>query len=227
ELGLVSRTVQLSPNCVLALYTDGLTEFRRDTATAELALRRGLSKFVGDTWTAHPAAALQSALLAGKPATDDVALLIVQFSNVTEEMLRFDPNVLTKHWRFHSSDAHAAHNSRDELMQFVRRFARPDNDIFGAELVLGEILANTVEHAPGLVEITIDWAGEKPLVTVLDSGPGMARETMELPQDISDENGRGLFLVKALAADLSIRRAPGYGTQICVTLSLARDPIRH
>jgi anti-sigma regulatory factor (Ser/Thr protein kinase) len=63
--------------------------------------------------------------------------------------------------------------TRRELVELMRRFAADPNGLFTAELISGEILANTVEHTPGPVEVQIDWSGEKPVVTVVDRGPGL------------------------------------------------------
>jgi anti-sigma regulatory factor (Ser/Thr protein kinase) len=68
-------------------------------------------------------------------------------------------------------------------MKFIRRNASDAERLFVAELIVGEILANTVEHAPGLVEVRIDWHGEHPVVSVLDTGPGLAEVLSVLPED--------------------------------------------
>ena len=147
----------------------------------------------------------------------------MQFSQVTPETLGVEPAALEKTWRFHSSDAYTAHISRRELMKFIRRFAADSGDLFAAELILGEILANTVEHAPGLVDVRIDWRGAKPIVTVHDSGPGLNREVSELPGAELDEKGRGLFVIRALAEQLSVTPSNGGGTALRAVLPLARN----
>ncbi len=45
------------------------------------------------------------------------------------------------------------------------------------ELILGELLAKTVEHAPGLVEINIDWSGEQPTIRIPTRARGSRRST--------------------------------------------------
>ena len=57
-------------------------------------------------------------------------------------------------------------------MRFVRYFATNEDDVFAAELVIGEVLANTVAHAPGLFELHVDSTPEEPLLTIRDCGPG-------------------------------------------------------
>ena len=72
------------------------------------------------------------------------------------------------------------------------------------ELIVGEILANTVEHAPGLVSMEVDWSDAAPVVTVVDTGPGLERFAAQLPEDALTEDGRGLYLVQTLARDVCI-----------------------
>ena len=58
-------------------------------------------------------------------------------------------------------------------------------DVAAAELIFGELLGNVVRHAPGLVEITLDWTAELPVLHVLDNGPGFQsrRSRERLPAD--------------------------------------------
>jgi len=59
-------------------------------------------------------------------------------------------------------------------------------------------------------------------VTIFDTGPGLARFAAALPDDELDEDGRGLFLVKALARDVRVESAQGYGTKMTVVLPISR-----
>ncbi|HZT13902.1 MAG TPA: SpoIIE family protein phosphatase [Candidatus Baltobacteraceae bacterium] len=219
-MDLQTHRVEIGRDDVLALYTDGLVEFSRDIAAAERTLQRAVAGAAGQTRVPSPASVVRDAVLQGALPLDDVALLIVQFSNVTEP-LAFDSADLVKTWRFHSSDAYAAHLSRAELMRFIQRFGQDPDGIFAAEVILGELLANTVEHAPGLVEVRIDWTAEKPVVTVLDTGPGLKHLFARLPNEY-EEKGRGLFLIDALAENLSVSPSPGYGTELRVVLPVSR-----
>jgi PAS domain S-box-containing protein len=218
----VSHHIAVPRDAVIGLYTDGITEFAREIDRAEANLKAAVAALVADTSIARPAVAVRDAVLQGEATVDDAALLIVQFSHVTAETLAADRTSLQKSWRFHSSDAYAARISRKELMAFVGQFASDEEALFGAELILGEILANTVEHAPGLTEVHIDWTGEKPVVTVSDTGPGLSRLSAALPQDHLSESGRGLFLISALADEVSVSKSPAFGTELRAVLPLRR-----
>jgi PAS domain S-box-containing protein len=219
----------LRPDAVVAVFTDGMIEFSRDIQAAENRLRAAVALFVGDTAIAHPARAIQQLVFGEHGARDDAALLLMQFSDVDAATHRAEPEALQKAWRFHSSDAYSAHAARREIMAFLRDLAASAEQLFACELVLGEILANTVEHAPGLVEVTIDWSARKPVVCVRDTGPGLAHLAVRLPGDPLSEDGRGMYLIHALADSVSVKQAAGYGTEIRVRLPLrrkAREPRR-
>jgi anti-sigma regulatory factor (Ser/Thr protein kinase) len=215
-------SIDLEPDAVILFYTDGVTEFRRDIEATEAALLNAVTNLVGDPVEAHPAAALQRAVMGFETPSDDAVLMIVQLTPPLAAELPVEEGELRKKWAFHSSDAYSAHVARHELMSFMRRFDAPEDGLFPAELVLGEILANTVEHAPGIVTIDIDWTATCPVLTIADTGPGLLRFDARLPEDNLDESGRGLFLISTLAKDLRIEPGPGTGTRLTVVLPVAR-----
>lgn len=128
----------------------------------------------------------------------------------------------TTTWRFDSGNAHSARDSRIALTHFIQRHAVAGADLFATELILGELLANTVEHAPGFVEVLIAWPNDQPTIRVRDAGPGFELPRPSLPDDPYDESGRGLFLIQSLAPDVRIGPAPGFGTEISLTLPVSR-----
>jgi anti-sigma regulatory factor (Ser/Thr protein kinase) len=107
-------------------------------------------------------------------------------------------------------------------MSFVRRFVTSEDDLFHAELIIGEVLANTVKHAPGIVTLVLDWTGVNPVLTVVDDGPGSFQFSPTLPDDDLTEDGRGLFLIGSLAKDVQVESTPGRGTKMTVHLSVDR-----
>jgi len=226
DLSAVNETVTLAKDAVVAFYTNGLTEFAREIDAAQGRLCRAVDALVGDTTDPHPARALARAVMGDTPSPGDVALLVLQCSKPPRTAVTTNGTTpLVKRWRFHSSDARTARISRQELMTFLTVLATSDAELYSAELILGEILANTVEHAPGLVEITIDWTAACPLLTVRDRGPGLPEAIAVrpcVPLDPLDENGRGLFLIATLARDVRVESPIDGGTRIVATLPLAR-----
>ncbi|MFN2527294.1 MAG: PAS domain-containing protein [Candidatus Baltobacteraceae bacterium] len=221
EPALRTFIAPISQDAVLAVYTDGITEFDRDVIAAEKKLQTALALMVGNRTIARPATAVQELVFDQKPTRDDAALLFMQFSDVDATVPTLRP-ALEKSWRFHSSDAHSARKARMEIAAYLRHHVRHDDELFESELIIGEILANTVEHAPGLVEVELDWLKERPEICVRDTGPGLTRLTANLPENPLDEDGRGIYLIKTLAHDASVRQIAGYGTELRVTLPLKR-----
>ena len=203
---------------VVVFYTDGITEFARDIESAERALLDAVTSLAVGA-PARPADALRRAVLGESSPSDDAVIVVLRVAPAESGAHPLD---LRKTWSFHSSHSYSAHHARHEVMRFIESIAQGGEDLFTAELIVGEILANTVEHAPGLVNMEIDWSQASPVITVVDSGPGLERFAAALPDDAFTEDGRGLFLVKTLAHDLHIESDAGYGTKMTVVLPIAR-----
>jgi serine/threonine-protein kinase RsbW len=86
------------------------------------------------------------------------------------------------------------------------------------QLVLAEVLNNTVEHAcrhqpDKVIELTISLAGDRLRCEVSDDGlamPGEALPEGDLPDPGSlPEGGFGWFLIRSLTTDLAYRRLGG------------------
>lgn len=227
HLGVVPVTYRfpLPPDCLLAFYTDGLIEFSRDILQAHQRLRETLGALAGDATVQRPANVIKELVLAGARPCDDAALLLLQFASQRVPALRPPRPELARRWRFHSSDAHTASTARQAIREYLAAMAADQADVFSAELIVGEIIANTVAHAPGLVEVELDWSDEKPHVLVRDSGPGFPSARPELP-DAWHERGRGLFLIRSLSETVSIKAAPETGMEISATLPVRRKPSR-
>lgn len=214
---------RLERDAVVLFYTDGLTEFNRRLDDTEAMLRKAVESLVGDTATASPALEVQRSVMGAESPLDDTALLVLQLSPVVEADPLAGATELRQTWYFQSSDVYSAHAARHTLMTFLRHFAENGADLFRTELILGEILSNTAEHAPGPVTVEIDWTNHRPIVTVFDSGPGLSLVAPALPSDTLTENGRGLFLISTLAADVHVEATPGGGTTMRVTLPVSRN----
>ncbi len=221
-LDLQNHGVRLERDAVIIFYTDGITEFKRDIEAAESALRRAATGLVGNNTVPNPAVAVQRAVMGSEKSNDDAVIVVLQLAPGLANASS-DGTTLHKTWAFHSGDAYLARMSRHELMGFIRSHSRSSDDLSGAEHIVGELLANTVEHAPGLVTIEIDWTAREPVLTISDSGPGLSPFSPRLPDDHLTENGRGLFLVDSLASDVRVERVDEQGTKISVTLPVSRE----
>ncbi|MGA8839481.1 MAG: SpoIIE family protein phosphatase [Candidatus Aquilonibacter sp.] len=215
-----THTASLEPESVVVFYTDGITEFSREIDATERALRNAIDALVTKP-SPRPAETIRHAVLGNEAPSDDAVLVVVRVAPTTGAITGDEIN-LRQSWSFHSSHAYTAHSARHEVMQVIERLAGANADLFTAELIVGEILANTVEHAPGLVNMEVDWSDASPVVTVVDTGPGLEKFVALLPDDEMTEDGRGLFLVKTLANEVRVESDQGYGTKMTVVLPIAR-----
>lgn len=120
------------------------------------------------------------------------------------------------------------------VMTALRARASASGDLDAAEIVVAELLANTLRHTPGPAWVGLSWDGPHPLLTVTDVGPGFGecpellddrnRLHPRLPENQLAERGRGLYLVAQLTRDLVVTPRPSGGSAISVTLDLVRKP---
>jgi PAS domain S-box-containing protein len=219
SLALPTHTFRTANDMVLLLYTDGITEYARDAVAGEMKLRSVTSRLVGNTGIARPATFIYEAVLEEIPPQDDIALLLLQFSPA-KPFSRDPRKSLNKEWRFHASDARAAHVARREIATHIFEICGETEDACSSELVIGELLANTVAHAPGLVHLLLEWTGKHFVLIVRDSGPGLETVPSALPEDPMDEGRRGLFLIHAISLDVTLTKSPEGGAELRVVLPL-------
>ncbi len=210
-IALSAHTVALEPGAAILFYTDGLVEFERAIDRAERSALRAVASLVENPNVERPATFIQRGVMGSASPADDTVLLVAQLGVG-----------LRQSWNYDSKNSQEAHLLRREIAEFMRPLASNDDELFGAELIIGEALANTVEHAPGLVNVDFDWTNVHPIVTISDIGPGLARLAAALPPDTLNEDGRGLFLIASLARDVRIEARPGLGTKMRIVLPTRR-----
>lgn len=207
DRGLSDRTqlMTLDDAQMLIFYTDGLTESTHNLLEGERRLHRVLQSDAV-RFVSNPAEFIVSACV-GAYAPDDTAVLTASFSS-------------SHSWSFDAENAQAAQEARGEFIATLRSQAR-SGDLTAAELIFGELIGNVVRHAPGPIEIQLEWSGEHPVLHVTDRGTGFDR-TPSLPEDILKESGRGLYIIETLSKSLNIEYVPGYGTHAAVALPVSR-----
>ncbi len=87
---------------------------------------------------------------------------------------------------------------------------------YSSALAFGELLANVVRHAPGLVRVLASTEGDGIAQLIVDdSGAGFVPVDRAL--DPHAETGRGLGLVRGVADGVRIERTSRGGTRVNVT----------
>lgn len=90
------------------------------------------------------------------------------------------------------------------------------------EIAISEACANVVRHAAGAetFEVSLDVNAERCSIDVRDDGPGFDPAAVETPAE-GRENGRGLFLIRALAENVRMHSVPRQGSLIHFEKSFA------
>jgi anti-sigma regulatory factor (Ser/Thr protein kinase) len=201
-VGAANWTFTLPPGSLLALYTDGLTEYRRDVLEGEAQLMLALERELAD---GRPSArSLLGRVFAFDENTDDAAALIVTAAP--------DDGPAGEFYYEFSAIPFAVPLVRRALRHYAQRLRLDDERTFALITAVGEAMANAVEHAydgtAGNVRVRVAQDDGAFVATIEDFGrwkPARKRE----------ERGRGLPLMRALADAVEIRT-----DQQCTTLSL-------
>ncbi len=122
-------------------------------------------------------------------------------------------------WCYRKDDASSAPRERESFVSYLRRYGRPEDSYFEAELLFGEIVENVALHAPGPIEIIVEWVAGKARLHVSDNGGPLERPMREACE-LFAEYGRGLFLVRSLADDMRITLYADEGKTISVELPI-------
>ena len=199
----LERTVQraaMPVGAMLVLYTDGLTEATRDVFDGERRLRDALGD--PDVLAApNIALAIHDSVLPDG-ARDDVAVMTVAHVEHASQL---------SHWSFDVNDGEMARTVRKAVMTELERGGVTGNAMAAAELVFSELIGNVVRFAPRWADVTLDWAGENPVLHVLDGGPGF-HHAPKLPESPLSEAGRGLFIVTELTHEFQVVPRPNGGS---------------
>ncbi len=127
-------------------------------------------------------------------------------------------NRAVAHWVFDTSHVRAAHKARQTFVTILRVRGLPAEDVDAAKLIFGELVSNVVRHAPGPIEIVLDYSEAIPVLHVLDRGPGFMI-VPHLPSDLLSDAGRGLYIVSSLADDFNVTERFGGGSHTRAVLS--------
>ncbi len=101
------------------------------------------------------------------------------------------------------------------------RLGLPPIDLDAAELIYGELVANTVRYAKGNVVVRLELHGENPVLVVRDHGPGLRVKPWNPHRDPYAESGRGLAIVERLARDVAVATPSDGGTEVRAVLPAA------
>ncbi|MGW6536204.1 SpoIIE family protein phosphatase [Streptomyces sp. NPDC055011] len=179
--------VTVEPGSVLALYTDGLVDYDHDITRGSEELLRNLGRFHGADRSLE---AMGRDLMACHPhqqrPADDVTLLLARTRAVSDED--------TAHWEY-PVDPAAVHDARHDVKARLAAWGL-DELMFSTELIVSELVTNAIRYAGGPVGLRL-IRGRALVCEVSDPSNTQPRLRRAL---ITDEGGRGLFLIAQLAS---------------------------
>ncbi len=203
------RMIVPDKSCIV-LYTDGLTESKRDYGEGEFRLQTALADPLIHA-SENIAKGLRDTVLYDG-GRDDVAILVVEFPALEvgekQRLLR---------WELDSGDAVAARTARLEYTERLRSQGMSFERVAMAELVFLELLSNVARYAPGMVTIWMECGDSSLRLHFIDRGHGFHYRSA-LPSNILSESGRGLYLISMLTKDFYVSKAFGGGSHACALL---------
>ncbi|MEV6118432.1 SpoIIE family protein phosphatase [Streptomyces sp. NPDC052109] len=182
-----TTTIDLEPTSVLALYTDGLVEQGEDD------VEEGFRRLAGKLATScRPGCALDEtgqALLADlvdDERRDDAALLLARTRAVPAED--------TAHWEI-PADPAAVSKAREWTVRQLAVWGLDDDLLFSTELIVSELVTNALRYGRAPAELRLIRHN----VLVCEVTDASSTQPRLRRAHITDEGGRGLFLVAQLA----------------------------
>ena len=225
---------QLGPGDLLVVYTDGVSEAQ--DAAGQLFSEERLAEIVR-VEGARPVETVVDGLLAaverfeiGVERADDVTVLALRFRPAEEIPAVFAETVVLR------NQLSELALLDDVLDRLGARGGVPAATLAEVRIVCDEIVSNVIRHAypdggPHDIEVRLELAGHRIVVTVLDDGVSFnplvapAADT-SLPLEQRELGGLGIHLVKRLTDEARYRRQDGRNaiTLVKVVPGLRADP---
>ncbi|GAA2403972.1 SpoIIE family protein phosphatase [Streptomyces glaucosporus] len=180
--------VHLGPGSVLAFYTSELVAHGSPRGCADDQLKRlgeGLENAVaaGDAPTGIGRALLDHVLT--EPPTDDVALLVAKVRSL--------PDDATASWRF-TADPTVVGQARELVTEQLTTWGLEELT-FTTELIVSELVTNAIRYAGSPIGLRL--IRDKALICEV-SDPSQTQPHLRRAR-LTDEGGRGLFLIAQIA----------------------------
>lgn len=203
-----SRSRTLEDVAMIAFYTDGVTELTRNVDDGEKRMCEAL-RTDGILYVRAPATMISDWCIPEGPHDDDAAMMVVSFPHSVG-------------WSFEAENARAAQAARGSFMARLQKEATPESDFAAAEIIFGELVGNVVRHAPGSIDVALEWRDNRAVLHVVDRGPGF-EYTLPANIDLLSESGRGLWLAHQFGEQVTVECLPGFGAHVSVVLPVFRQ----
>lgn len=200
----------------LVLFTDGLIEVRRDAIGGQAKLESLLS-----TAPSLSARAIRDAFLDGEGAHDDVAILVVDFSQCRADAAP----PLVRQWSLDAREEPAVQTMRASLAAVLGGLGIDECDVRAADLMTEEIIANMLRRGRTRIRIAVDATGDDPVLHLIDQGKGSPRDCTRLV-DVNSDRRHGLSNLTRSARHFSIVNTADGGSHARIVLRRERRSTR-
>jgi anti-sigma regulatory factor (Ser/Thr protein kinase) len=183
-------TVELPPDALVLLYSDGLVENRDRELFAGIGeLARHVDEIPRRRRQPRELCSRIAQLMTDDHSSDDVTLLAISIRSASHTRRASSPL---------PADPQAPGNARRFLRATLREWGVEDDTVEAAELCVSELVTNAVIHTGTSSEVTAQLDPDFLTVTVRDGGGIGAVRRVLAPEDPLMISGRGLGLVEAL-----------------------------
>ena len=186
-----SATVELEPDTVLFLYTDGLVERRTRSLQEGLAALRTVIESSGEEPEKVVEGVIAGVIDDGAEHSDDIAMVTFRFLPEPGLQLRLD------------RDPERAGELRARLVDWLQEVGATSEEIFDVTLACSEAFANAIEHPVNAngsgVDVHGTVSGGELTLTVRDYGGWREHRLRE-------EGGLGLPLMRSLMGSVDVKR---------------------
>jgi serine phosphatase RsbU (regulator of sigma subunit)/anti-sigma regulatory factor (Ser/Thr protein kinase) len=200
----------------LVLYTDGIVEAERDYFKGLQLLEEAAGAECRDP-SSNIAEGIQRRVFSHAAPRDDSALLFIGVTGLSAE----PPSPERQGWHLDARDEASAHRVKRAVLWQLGGFSSGDADLGAIEAIFGELLSNVKRHTPGPADVTLERGADGAVLSFDDDGPPFSIDG-QAPADLMAESGRGLFMLNALARDVSVQRI-GARNRVAVALPLEPD----
>ena len=191
----------------LVMYSDGLIERRGEVITHGMErLAAAATDIARSGWPDHPAVTFAS-MLSTEERTDDVVVLCLNFTGVTEERITALP-VGTTRGGMATLNLEPVVESTPVARHWIAAHLRDlPSDVTGyAALLTSELVTNAVLHAATPMCVTLHILPDRIRVDVADGNPALPA-LKEYGRDAA--TGRGLTLFNTLASNWGVQAVDG------------------
>jgi len=184
------RTITLLPGSTCYLYTDGLTEYKRDVIAGEERLIATLESMAAKGL--QNAQELHAQIIGEGPSVDDCATLVIHRREV--------PAAPVERYTF-SAVPSSARLARTSISHYAERVGMNGDQAFNLLVAAGEAVANAIEHGANEPDTTfsVEVATVNDELSIVVESNGHWRNT-----PAQGDRGRGIPMMRACAKELEI-----------------------